>query len=249
MKGLIIEDERPAALKLEKLLREVEPDFEVLAKPDSVAKSVEWFRSHPAPDLVFMDIQLGDGLSFEIFEQVAVQCPVIFTTAYDEYAIRAFKVNSIDYLLKPIDKDELKDAFEKYHKIRPGKPGQYVIDQVLKSLTKEYKTRFLVKVGEHIKFFPTNEIQCFYSMEKSSYILTADNRNYDLDYPLDQIELLVDPFSFFRISRKYIVNIRFIRDIIIYSNSRLKVKLEGMLDEKLIVSREKVKNFKTWLDR
>ncbi len=248
MKILIIEDEAPAAKRLEKSIREVEPTAEVVARTDSVKSSLAWFRENPSPDLVLMDIQLGDGLSFEIFEQVEVKCPVIFTTAYDEYAIKAFKVNSIDYLLKPVEKEELVTAMNKFHEMHPATPDRLVVDKILQNLTKEYKSRFLVKVGEHIKFFPVSEIQCFYSKEKYTFIFTAEKRNYDLDYPLDQIESLVNPSKFFRISRKYIVNIDFIQDIISYANSRLKVKLAGQTDEDLIVSREKVRDFKKWLD-
>ncbi|MCF8233711.1 MAG: LytTR family DNA-binding domain-containing protein [Bacteroidales bacterium] len=249
MKILIIEDEKPAAEKLEHLILRVEPGAEVLARPDSVRESVEWFNNHPPPDLAFMDIQLGDGLSFEIFEQAEVNCPVIFTTAYDEYALRAFKVNSIDYLLKPVGMDELKSALEKFRKVSGQKPDKSVFDQVLKSLSKEYKSRFLVKVGEHIRSLPVGQVQCFYSMDKSTFVLTAENRNYDLDYTLEQIESLIDPSMFFRISRKFIIKLEFIKDIISYTNSRLKVVLQGETEVELIVSREKVKDFKAWLDQ
>jgi len=249
MNILIIEDEKPAAEKLKQLIRRLEPDAGILSSPDSVRESVQWFKHNPPPDLVFMDIQLGDGLSFEIFEQVEVDCPVIFTTAYDEYALRAFKVNSIDYLLKPVDVEELRSALKKFRRISGQKPDKSVFDQVLKSLTKEYKSRFLVKVGEHIKSLPAAQIQCFYSMDKSTFVLTSENRNYDLDYTLDQIESLVDPSSFFRISRKFIINLEFIKDIISYTNSRLKVVLQGETQDELIVSREKVRDFKGWLDR
>lgn len=249
MKVIIVEDEKPAADKLEKLVLKIDPAVEIMAKPDSVKSSVEWLQNNPSPDLAFMDIQLGDGLSFEIFEEAEVNYPVIFTTAYDEYAIKAFKVNSIDYLLKPIDQEELQQALKKFHQVQQKAPDKLVFDKVMQRLTREYKSRFLTKVGEHIKSILVDDIQCFYSMEKSTFVLTSEGRNYDLDYPLDQIELLIDPAKFFRISRKFIINIQYIKDIISYTNSRLKVKLMGDFSEELIVSREKVKDFKKWLDR
>ena len=249
MKVLIIEDEKPAAEKLKTLIKKTDPEIEVLGVSTSVKKSVEWFTQNQPPDLAFMDIQLGDGLSFEIFEQTEVNCPVIFTTAYDEYALKAFKVNSIDYLLKPVEKEQLENALKKFHRVHVPKPNKHVFDKVLSTLTSDYKSRFLIKVGEHIRSLSVAQIQSFYSMDKSTYVLTSENRNYDLDYTLDQIETLIDPSKFFRISRKFIINIDYINDIISYTNSRLKVKLQGETGEEMIVSREKVKDFKNWLDQ
>ncbi|MCF8302552.1 MAG: LytTR family DNA-binding domain-containing protein [Bacteroidales bacterium] len=254
MKVIIIEDEKLAADKLEKLLKQLDREISVMARLDSVNKSVQWFNNNPAPDLAFFDIQLADGLSFEIFEKAEVPCPVIFTTAYDEFAIKAFKVNSIDYLLKPVDLEELSASIKKLEKWQNSFHSQQneklLYDKMLKMLTNEYKSRFVVKVGEHIRSIPVEETQCFYSMEKATYLQTNTNRHYAIDHTLDQIEALVDPTLFFRINRKYIINLNSIKDIITYTNSRLKVLLENNPEnEDLVVSREKVKNFKSWLDR
>jgi two-component system LytT family response regulator len=252
MKILIIEDEKPAAEHIQRLVNRYDASFELLGPIDSVKKSTEWFRSNPHPDLVLMDIQLADGLSFEIFENTAIHCPVIFTTAFNDYAIRAFKVNSIDYLLKPIDFDELKNAFEKFGKIRQQvTPETYatLFDKVMNSLTKEYKQRFVIKVGEHIKSVPTSDIFYFFSMEKATFIHTKTDHNYVIDYSMDQVEGLTDPQQFFRINRKYLIRLEAIDDIITYSNSRLKIELKQSDDQDVIVAREKVSAFKKWLDR
>jgi DNA-binding LytR/AlgR family response regulator len=252
MNVLIIEDERLAAERLESLVKQYDPKINIVGFCDSVSASVKWFNSNPAPDLAFLDIQLADGLSFEIFEQSIVDCPVIFTTAFDEYAIKAFKVNSIDYLLKPIDLEELSGAIEKFKKTqRPEAiPKQHqVFDKVLQMLSHNYKQRFVIKVGEHIRSIPVENILYFYSYEKATFLHTSDNRNYVIDYPLEQLESLVDPGLFFRINRKYMIAMNSFEDIIAYSNSRLKVELLHSDDQDVIVAREKVKEFKNWLDR
>ncbi len=252
MKVLIIEDEKPAAGHLENLVKRYDSTIEVMGPLGSVKKSVEWFDANPHPDLALMDIQLADGLSFEIFENTTVNCPVIFTTAFNEYAIRAFKLNSIDYLLKPIDYEELKAALEKYKKnYLAFDQAHYALmfDKVMQSLTSNYKKRFIVKVGEHIKSIPVDEILYFYSLEKATFLHTADDHNYVIDYSLEQLESLLDPKIFFRINRKYIVCMAAINDIITYSNSRLKLELMHLNDPDAIVAREKVNHFKKWLDR
>lgn len=255
MTTLIIEDEKLAAEKLTEFIHRYDSSIEVKDILDSVEKSVEWFRNNDHPDLVFMDIQLADGLSFEIFEQTEVKSPVIFTTAYDEYTINAFKVNSVDYLMKPVDIDELAAAINKY-KSNFGpqvqeefKPGAEIYDRLINQLTQSYKNRFVVKVGVHIRSLPVEDIEYFYTTEKSTFLCTIDGKNYALDYSLDQLEKLVDPGLFFRISRKFIINLTAIKDIIAYSNSRLKIILKNPPDEDAIVSREKVRDFKKWLDR
>ena len=251
MKVLIIEDEVLAAGRLQDMVLELFPDTTVLGRLESISSAVAWFTENGMPDLAFFDIQLADGLSFEIFEKVAVSCPVIFTTAYDEYALRAFKVNSIDYLLKPIDREELRAAIEKYRSLHAAKPWpdrSQNIDQVLRLLTRQYKSRFIVKVGEHIRSIPAEEIICFYSMAKGTYLQTADDRHYVTDHSLEQVEELVDPGRFFRVSRKFIIAIDAITDIISHSNSRLKVKLTKPAEDDIIVAREKVKDFKAWLE-
>ncbi len=253
MKIVVIEDEHLAAKRLIDLVQRYKADIEVLTKLDSVKKSVEWFNSQPHPDLVFMDIQLGDGLSFEIFEQTQLTCPVIFTTAYDEYAVRAFKVNSIDYLLKPIDFEDLSKALTKFEQAFPiGKDNLSVnpirIEEILHQLTKQYKSRFVVKVGLHIRPIEISEIQYFYSMEKATFLCNNANKSYSLDYSLDQIERMVDPKQFFRVSRKYLVHISAIHEVVAYSNSRLRIQFKHSEIQEAIVSREKVGDFKNWLE-
>ena len=254
MNILIIEDEKLAANRLSGLIKSFDGTATIVGIQDSIKASVAWFSSNPQPDLAFMDIQLADGLSFEIFDQVAVSCPVIFTTAFDEYALRAFKVNSIDYLLKPIDSEELSKAMEKFRHLHhdSGKPDTIaapVMDRVLQMLTKTHKSRFLVRAGEHIKTISTEQVTFFYSMGKATFLNTTENKEYDIDYTLEELEGLLNPELFFRINRKYIVSMGAIRDIINYTNSRLKLKLVNSTDNEIIVSREKVADFKNWLDR
>ena len=252
-KILIIEDEKPAAEWLQQLILKFDPQISVLAVIDSVSGAAEWFEQHSAPDLAFMDIQLADGLSFEIFERVKVPCPVIFTTAYEEYAVKAFKVNSVDYLLKPIAYSELEAAFQKFgNQIKKVEDVQPVtielLNKVKEMLRKQYKTRFVIKVGEHLKSIPVEEILFFYSLEKATYLCTADFKTYLVDYSLDRIAEMVDEHRFFRINRKYILSNLSIADIVFYSNSRLKIKLKKPDEESIIVSRDKVAAFKEWLD-
>ncbi len=252
MKVVIIEDEKLAADHLSDLIKKYDGTIEILTRLESVKKSVEWFNTNPQPDLAFFDIQLADGLSFEIFEETLVPCPIIFTTAFNEYAIKAFKVNSIDYLLKPIDFEELSTAIDKFKRIRGQQPvvnSQAIFDNVLNMLTDNYKQRFVVKVGERIKSIQVENILYFYSLEKATYLHTSDDRNYVIDYSVEQLENLVDPNKFFRINRKYLVSLVAIDDIISYSNSRLKIELKHNDEMDAIVAREKVQNFKKWLDK
>ena len=255
MNVIIIEDEHLAAERLIRMIQNYDPDIRISFKTDSIKSSVEWLKNNRHPDLAFFDIQLADGLSFEIFEQVQLECPVIFTTAYDEYAIRAFKVNSIDYLLKPVDDDELSHAIEKFKststqiKESQSRLGTETLDQVMKMLSNKYKSRFVIKVGEHIKFISTEDILYFYSMEKATYLTTRENFHYVLDQSLETLEEIVDPEKYFRISRKYLISTDAILDIISYSNSRLKIKLLHSPEDLVIVSRERVQYFKAWLER
>jgi two-component system, LytTR family, response regulator len=254
MKVLIIEDEQFAAQHLNRLLNQYDPEIEVLAKIDSVKKAVKWFSDNPAPELIFMDIQLADGLSFAIFEQCLVESPIIFTTAFNEYAIKAFKVNSIDYLLKPLDIEELSAAIDKFKRLVqaavPAKPAidAAMIDKVYHLLGKQYKSRFLVKVGLHIRTISTDEVCYFESLEKSTFLHTYDNKTFAIDHSLDQVEELIDPEKFFRVSRKHLVHILSIKDIISYSSNRLKLVVKAGNNDEIIVSREKVPAFKSWLD-
>lgn len=249
MNCLIVEDEKVAAERLTGLIKKCDSSIDISEIVQSVKNAVQWLNTHQAPDLIFMDIQLSDGLSFEIFEQTIVKTPVIFTTAYDEYALKAFKVNSIDYLLKPVDPNELKNAIEKFKETNAPKeiPTQ-VFDSILQSLTKNYKNKFVIKVGEHIKVFTTEDVQCFYSMEKYTFLQNTSGRDFTISYSLDQLEDLLDPSKFFRINRKFIVSSSAISDIISFSNSRLQVKLNSNKSDELIVSRDKVQDFKKWLE-
>jgi len=253
MKVLIVEDEKMAADRLEKLLLATEENIQILDKLDSVKRAVTWLKSQHA-DLLFFDIQLADGLSFEILEKVDVQTPIIFTTAFDEYAIKAFKVNSIDYLLKPIDPKELKGALLKYKKHHKSTETSILTDMTslalaMRQMTKQYKERFVVKVGEHLKTVSTGDIRYIYSQEKTTFLNDIHNRNHIVDFTLEQVQELLDPQQFFRINRKYLIHMSGIKDIITYSNSRLRIILQDSGEMDAIVSREKVQNFKAWLDQ
>jgi DNA-binding LytR/AlgR family response regulator len=253
MNIVIIEDEPQAAQRLATLVNELIPAATIVAKIDSVKKSVQWLKNNPAPDLLLMDIQLADGISFQIFEQIEVKSPVIFTTAYDAYALKAFKVNSIDYILKPVDKTELENALNKLKFVsRTDADTQQLltnIGEAVQMLMKKYKTRFVIKVGEHLKTVEVDGILYFSSQDKATFCITTDNRNFILDHTLEQLEEMVDPQIFFRINRKYLVRSGAIQDIISYTNSRLRLVLKGSQDTDVIVARERVQEFKEWLDR
>jgi two-component system LytT family response regulator len=247
---VIIEDEKNASAHLKNMLER--EGLNVLAQLDSVKNSAKWLANNPAPDLLLMDIQLGDGLSFEVFNIVNVACPVIFITAFDQYAIEAFKVNSIAYLLKPVQPDELKNALAKYAKMQAVFNSEEVIKQVSevkKILQPTYKSRFVIKVGAHLKSIAISEVLYFYSQDKATFMKTKDARSFVIDYTLDQVQGLVEPTLFFRIGRKYLVQIESIEDIVSYTNSRLLLKLTHLTERDAIVSREKVNDFKLWLDR
>ncbi|MCB0445949.1 MAG: response regulator transcription factor [Gelidibacter sp.] len=251
MNIIIIEDEKPSARRLQRMLANMNMETEVLLH--SVEESIEWFQNNEHPDLIFLDIQLSDGLSFEIFETVDIKSSVIFTTAYDEYALQAFKLNSIDYLLKPIDDDDLKKAVAKYNDRVPSKKSVTLdFDDIKKLLVnpfeREYKKRFSVKVGQHLKLINSEDIECFYSENKGTYAFTNEGRNYLLDNTLEQIEAELEPQTFFRVSRKFFVNINAIKDMISYTNSRLQIKLNTFNEQDIIVARERVKDFKDWLE-
>ena len=250
MRVVIVEDEKPAARRLQRMLAELGISAEVMLH--SVEESVNWFLKNEHPDLLFLDVQLADGLSFEIFEEVTIDSPIIFTTAYDEYALRAFKLNSVDYLLKPIDQDELEAAIEKYKSWGNSNPEPVVDLQALQNLIspnkKAYKRRFTTKIGQHLKMIPVETIECFYSENKVTHIYTVDGRSYLIDETLEQLEDKLNPETFFRVSRKYYVNINAIKDIISYTNSRLKIILNHYSESEIIVSRERVKEFKNWLE-
>lgn len=252
MKTIVIEDENPSARRLKRMLEKL--DVEVIAILNSVKEAIDWFQNNEHPEIIFLDIQLNDGLSFEIFKSVEIHSAVIFTTAYDEYALQAFKLNSIDYLLKPIDEEELSAAVEKYkkHSRNSGDLTRQIDFEAIKKLLvnpveREYKKRFTVKVGQHIKMVPLEEIECIYSENKGSYIYTTSKRNYLLECPLDALEKDLPPEEFYRVNRQFYINMAAIADIVAYSNSRLKVRLNNFNEEEIIVARERVKRFKDWL--
>jgi DNA-binding LytR/AlgR family response regulator len=252
MKILIVEDEPLAAAQLAANIAVLKPVAQIMAVCDTVKSAVNWLKNNPAPDLSFFDIQLGDGLSFEIFEQVDFRQPVIFITAFNQYAIQAFKVNSIDYLLKPIDRNDLERALTKYENLSQSKTSAIstqALEEIISSLKKKnYKERFLVKVGTHLRVVETPDILYFYSLQKGTYLKLNDGKDYLLDYSLEQVEELIDPSAFFRINRKYLVSLKSITDVISYSNSRLKLKVQNPIDDEFLVAREKVKEFKEWLE-
>lgn len=255
MKILLIEDEAPAARRLEKMIKEALPTAEIVAVLDSVSTSIEYLQALPALDLIFTDIQLADGLSFEIFEEVSLKCPLIFTTAYDEYALKAFKLNSIDYLLKPIDKKELENSLRKWQNLRTTLPEnalQQNLAQLLAQLQgekKEYKSRFLVKVGEKLMSISENEIAYFQAEEKIVFLHTQTGKKYVVDYTLDELEGVLNPQNFFRLNRQFLVHISSIKSINTYFNGKLKIQLVPETSEEVIVSREKSPTLKEWLDR
>lgn len=251
MKVVILEDEKLAADHLQNILKSYDKDIIVEKQIDSVKNAIIWFLKNPAPDVIFMDIQLGDGLSFEILDAVDINCPIIFTTAFDEYALKAFKVNSIDYILKPVEKEDLVNAFKKISKlnINLDHAKKEDIRKASDMLSSKYKERFIVKIGDHIHSIQSMEILFFVSEHKATFARSKDNKKYLIDYPLDRIEMMLNPNTFFRINRKYIIAFESIEDIVQYSNSRLRVKLKHSDDTDVIVSRDRVGDFRQWLDK
>jgi DNA-binding LytR/AlgR family response regulator len=248
---IIIEDEKPAARLLNRKVEKL--GLQVTKMLHSVEESIVWFQNNLHPDLIFLDIQLSDGLSFELFEQINIKSAVIFTTAYDEYALRAFKLNSIDYLLKPIDEDELLIAISKFkNQFQKNSISSLDFDAIKRMLVnpleKEYKKRFSVKVGQQLKVIFLDEIECFFSENKGTYIHTVDNRNYLIDNTLEVIETEINPKDFCRVSRKFIISLKAIKEIQMHSNSRLKISLNSYSEDDIIVARERVNEFKAWID-
>lgn len=261
LRALIVEDEPLAARRLADLLARQPEPVRVLGTAESVARAVVLLEdSEPAPDVLFLDIHLADGLSFELFERTAVRCPVIFTTAYDQYALQAFKVNSVDYLLKPLDEAELAAALRKLRTVHSPAPPALAFDpHLLARLVQQmqhtvpattHKTQFVVRVGEHLKVVPVEQIAYFFSLEKATFLQTTEGRKFVVDYTMDQLETLLDPRRFFRLNRAYLAQQTAIQDIIHYTNSRLQTVLRPTApDTQVLVSREKVSIFKSWLDR
>ena len=252
MKILIVEDEELAVKKLQKTLAAVNESAEVVGTTDSIKATVEWLMGNPQPDLILMDIELADGQSFEIFNLTEVKSPVIFTTSYDEFALKAFKVNSVDYLLKPIQKDELQAALNKFQKIKTN--ADVSIDSLVKELQqklqpKEYRKRFLVKFGQKLISVEIGEIAYFYSDGRLNFFKTSDNKKFVVDYTMDELEDMLDPKMYFRISRSFYVSVNSIEKIDDYFGNRLILGLKPAVDKEALVSREKVTEFKKWMGK
>ncbi len=250
MKTVIIEDEVFAARRLENMIKEIDSSIEIVANLESVKESVEWFRSNEQPDLIFLDIQLEDDLSFAIFEQVAVQSKIIFTTAFDEYAIKAFKHNSIDYLLKPINKEELMQAIGKYRSWNKKSP-QIVDASLLRDLLRPqaaYRERFLVTVADKLKYINVQDIAYFFSLSGITFVVMQSGNQYSLDFSLDNLKEILSPKEFFRINRQYLIGLKSIDKVSVFPKSRLKINLAPHADGDIFVSIDKTPDFKDWLD-
>ncbi|MDQ3393780.1 MAG: LytTR family DNA-binding domain-containing protein [Bacteroidota bacterium] len=241
-------------LTVKVIIKIYDASIEIVEISDSVRSAAQWLLENSSPDLMFFDIQLGDGLSFEIFDIVEVTAPVIFTTAYDEYAIKAFKVNSIDYILKPLDFDDVKNAIKKfqgYHQLGMKTNMLPVLEQLKQQLSQaapQYKNRFIIKIGDHLKSISVQDIRYIFSKDKTTYMVTQEGKKYLMEQPLEKFEKLLNPVHFFRIDRQYILTVSCIKDIISYSNSRLKILVKDCEDNDVLVSRERVQDFKVWLD-
>lgn len=251
MNVLVIENEKPAADKICRLIRKIDTTTEILGVLETVESSVDWLQNNPAPDLILMDIQLDDGLCFEIFESTTVEAPVIFTTAYDEYTLRAFKVNSVDYLLKPIEESALADALAKYRKVYSGRiASREDIEKIIRDLSGQYKSRFLIRTTTGFKAVQVSDISHFHICERNVFLRDKSGKDYGLDYSLDQLQKVLDPAKFFRINRDCIISIDSISKISAWSTSRLKLSISGEKDNDIfIVSRDKTGEFKKWIDK
>lgn len=254
MQTLIIEDEAPAFRRLQKVLEEINSDIHILEVLDSVEESIKWFNNHKMPDIVFMDIQLSDGLSFEIFEKVHITSPVIFTTAFDEYMLKAFKVNSIDYLLKPIKKEDLAHSLKKYKELKSGfgRPAdQPDLNELIKTIRlddKQFKNRFLVKKSDQLLSIPVEDVAFFHTHNGLVYLKTHAGRGFVLDFTLDEIMNQIDPNNFFRVNRQFVINFKSIKAVHKWYKGKLMVETYLPTDEQVTISAEKASQFKSWLD-
>lgn len=254
MKVLIVEDEELAVRKLQKTLAAVDDSIEVMGVTDSIRETVNWLQENPTPDLILMDIELADGQSFEIFKLTEVKSPVIFTTSYDEFALKAFKVNSVDYLLKPVQQEELQAALEKYRKMKQEKSNDISLDHLVRELQqklqpREYRKRFLVKHGQKLVSVEVEDIAYFYSDGRLNFFKTTDNRKFVVDYTMDELEEMLNPDDYFRISRSFYVSVNSIDKIEDYFGNRLILQLKPAVDKEALVSREKVSEFKKWMGK
>ena len=248
MKAIILEDEARAVNHLKRLIGRVSSHVDIVGSFETVRESIQYLQQDPDLDLIFSDVQLADGTSFEIFSRVRVECPIIFTTAYDTYAIEAFNANGVDYLLKPIEEERLRRALEKAGKFSVNAALENLLKLGMSQESRGYKSRFIVKVGEKIRTIMLEDVLVFYSFEKTTYLHTKTHRNYIIDYSLEELESMIDPGRFFKINRKYIVSIEACKQIFSWSNNRLKLDIEGIDDQKIVVARERVRAFKNWLD-
>ncbi|MFZ4613483.1 MAG: LytR/AlgR family response regulator transcription factor [Bacteroidia bacterium] len=252
MKVLIVEDEPLSAEHLIRTLNKVDKNIQVIKTLDSISNTVKFLSQEFELDLIFLDIHIADGNSFEIFSKINIDVPIIFTTAFNEYAIKAFKLNSIDYLLKPIGFDDLNNAIAKYYKLKSSNQKTFQkekIENAISILTKNYKSRFLVKLGETISSIKIEDISFFIAEDGITLLVNNEGKRYPVDYSMDALEALISPDSFFRINRKVLVNINKIQQVHTYFNSRLKLAIKNLHEEESIVSRERVNDFKLWLDR
>ncbi|MEQ9424644.1 MAG: LytTR family DNA-binding domain-containing protein [Cyclobacteriaceae bacterium] len=249
MDVVIVEDERPSADRLRRMISKCEGNIEVAAIIDSVKSGSDWFKENSPPDLMFLDIQLSDGTAFDLLNEISAKPPIIFTTAYDQYAIKAFKFNSVDYLLKPLNQQELEKALEKFYSMESIEPAEISdfgsIDRII---TGDFKRRFLVKIGEQYQKVEVDQIAYFQYDCGLTYIFCPDGKKYPIDHTLDSLENMLHPLEFFRINRKSLVSIKAIDQIHSYFNSRLLLKLNPRTDEDPIVSRDRVGGFKRWMD-
>jgi DNA-binding LytR/AlgR family response regulator len=250
MNVLLIENEKPAADRVVRMLENIDRSIKITAVIETVEGTINWLQANENPDLILMDILLDDGLCFEIFETIKVDVPVIFITAYDEYSIRAFKVNSVDYLLKPVEEKDLMAAIQKFRKYHLDIQEKARIDRMISELPLHHKTRFLVKIGTKYRSIPSTEIKVFHISERSVFLRDYTGKDYGIDYSLEQVQKLLDPDKFFRINRECIINIDSVSLMQSYSASRLQVILKNEHQNDLfVVSREKVNDFKRWIDR
>lgn len=246
MRTLIIEDESIATQALQSLIMELRPATEVVAVLQTIEESVEWFELNPAPDLVFMDIHLADGSSFAIFDKVNIDCPVVFTTAYDEYALKAFEVNSIDYLLKPINRADLERALSKYEHLAAPKPSLEGLLAQMSGPRKKYKSNFLIPERDKLIPLPVANIACFYIDTKTVRAVAMDGRGYYMNQTLDDLMAQLDPEVFFRANRQFIISRHAVKDLAVWFGNKLAVNLTVPVPEKIIVSKARVGEFKTW---
>ncbi len=250
MNILIVENEKHSAEKLQKLLRKIDSANNILGVIETVEGVINWMQENPAPDLIFMDIQLDDGLCFEIFETVNISTPVVFTTAYDEYTLKAFRVNSLDYLMKPVEEDALRLALEKYRKYWSGMQAGNELRNLFREMGGSYKTRFLIRIGEKYRSVQVSDVRYFHISERSVFLRDVNGKDYGIEHSLEKLQGMLDPSKFFRINRDCTVNISSITLMYSHSASRMQLSISGEPDSDLfVVSREKVASFKKWIDR